>query len=82
MLGAHLVAAGVLAWWLRRGERSAWRALRRIVTRLTAAVDVVLPAYSVLLAAIAAWTPSVRLWGAATAGRAPPLVPRLHLVTG
>ncbi len=30
MLAAHLLAAGVMAWWLRRGERAAWAAGRRI----------------------------------------------------
>jgi hypothetical protein len=29
MLAAHLVAAGVMAWWLRRGEKRAWHAIRQ-----------------------------------------------------
>lgn len=38
MLGAHLVAAAVLAWWLRRGERALWAAARRVVVTVTALV--------------------------------------------
>jgi hypothetical protein len=30
MLLAHLLAAGVAAWWLRRGEAAAWAALRTV----------------------------------------------------
>lgn len=30
MLLAHLAAAAVMAWWLRRGERAAWRTLQRV----------------------------------------------------
>jgi len=29
MLAAHLAAATVMAWWLRRGERRAWQLVRR-----------------------------------------------------
>lgn len=31
MLTAHLLAAVVMAWWLRRGERAAWAAACRVV---------------------------------------------------
>lgn len=31
MLAAHLAAAAIMAWWLRRGERAVWAASRRVV---------------------------------------------------
>ena len=31
MLAAHLLAAAAMAWWLRRGERAAWRRVLRVV---------------------------------------------------
>jgi hypothetical protein len=34
MLAAHLAAAAVMAWWLRRGERAAWAAAARVATRI------------------------------------------------
>lgn len=40
MLAAHVVAALVVACWLRRGETAVWNALRRILPRLRAAVPV------------------------------------------
>ncbi|WP_433330392.1 hypothetical protein [Spirillospora sp. CA-294931] len=43
---AHVVAAVVAAWWLRRGERTAWSLVRRAASlgvRPLLAVDVVLP---------------------------------------
>ena len=36
MLAAHLVAALGMAWWLRRGERAAWSAIRQVARRVTA----------------------------------------------
>jgi hypothetical protein len=38
MLAAHLAAAAVMAWWLRRGERAVWGAARRIVVAITGLV--------------------------------------------
>ena len=34
MLLAHLLAAGAVAWWLRRAERAVWAAARRVLRRL------------------------------------------------
>jgi hypothetical protein len=52
---AHVVAAAVSAWWLRRGERAVWRLARRI------AAAVVRPARALLAAPPPACaTPSFR----------------------
>jgi hypothetical protein len=39
MLGAHLLAAAALAWWLRRGERAAWAVAARIVATIRRAAS-------------------------------------------
>jgi hypothetical protein len=52
MLAAHVVAALLAAWWLRRGEAAAWALTR------TLAIRIVLPLRLLLVAAAAwAWTP-------------------------
>lgn len=74
MLGAHLVAATAMAWWLRRGERAAWTALRRVITTLRSfavAVTVVSPPVRVPVDG-RSWRPTQRVWGAGLAGRGPP----------
>lgn len=71
MLAAHLVAAAVMAWWLRRGERAAWRAVQRVVSRLVAVFEVVTPVAPPAVL-VGVWAPVRRLWGTGLAGRAPP----------
>lgn len=44
MTFAHVTAAAVSAWWLRRGERAVWRLARRVATAL------VRPAHALLSA--------------------------------
>lgn len=44
MLAMHLLAAAVMAWWLRCGERAAWDAGRRIVRTMAARIWHYLPA--------------------------------------
>lgn len=43
MLGAHLVATVLLAWWIRQGERRVWAGVRRLVRSLFVAAPVVCP---------------------------------------
>ncbi len=55
MLVAHVAAAVVTAWWLRRGEAAVWQAIRSVWPRLVAVVRTALvvppsvrsPAYTV-----------------------------------
>jgi hypothetical protein len=42
MISAHLLAAVLSAWWLWRGERSAWALARRLVRRIVPWFAVVL----------------------------------------
>jgi hypothetical protein len=77
MLAAHLAAAALLAWWLRRGERAAWGAARRLARAVTARF-----ALRPRLAAASRprTRPTIRrrdrrrdlLWAAATCKRGPP----------
>lgn len=83
MLAAHLLAAGVLAWWLRRGERAAWATLRRIVTRLGRVLALVTPAAPARPVPVTrGWVPVRRVGRSAAAGRAPPRGLRTVLLTG
>lgn len=71
MLAAHVAAAAVVAWWLRRGERAAWEAARRIMCRLQPAMPVaVRPAAPAAWAA--RWTVVPARWGGRLPGRGPP----------
>jgi hypothetical protein len=65
MLAAHLGAAGVLAWWLRCGERACWAAARAVLVTLRAGSEI----SSDLLARI-----SVRVVGPQTAHLAQPRI--------
>ena len=56
VLAGHLLAALLVAWWLRRGESAAWAALRRVLPRLVHPVRVpAMPAARVR----PAWAPRV-----------------------
>lgn len=74
MLCAHLVAAAVMAWWLRRGERAAWSGLQRAITVLTASSSRTLPAWTTpsVPAAVDVWVALQQVWGSGLAGRGPP----------
>ena len=74
MLCAHLVAAAVMAWWLRRGERAAWSGLQRAITVLTASSSRTLPAWTTpsVPAAVDVWVAVQQVWGSGLAGRGPP----------
>jgi hypothetical protein len=66
---AHVAAAVVSAWWLRRGERAVWAMARRV------AAAVVRPARALLSAPAApATAPRVRARSAATARPRPALL--------
>lgn len=80
MLALHLGAALVMAWWLRRGERTAWTAAHRMVATVVAAGRA--PRTVVFLRAAFhavgdVWAPHRWTFGAGLAGRGPPraLVP-------
>ena len=82
MLAMHVGAALVMAWWLRRGERSAWAAARRVVAVIIASVQRSLPLSPANRAPRPigdVWTPRPWSWGTGLAGRGPPagLVPVL-----
>lgn len=73
MLAVHVVAAAAMAWWLRKGERTAWAAVRRVVSRLTRVADG--PALVVTRCAQVfgdVWAPVRRAYEAGLAGRGPP----------
>lgn len=53
MLAAHIVAALVAAWWLRRGEAAVWSLARTLGLALIAPLVL-------LVAALVAWTPPRR----------------------
>jgi hypothetical protein len=42
MISAHVLVAVLAAWWLRRGERSAWALARRVARRIVRWLAVVL----------------------------------------
>jgi hypothetical protein len=73
MLLAHLLAASVMAWWLRRGERAAWATLNRAVaavieplsSRLVVIGDLVTPHSR-------PWAARSRIWASDLTGRGPP----------
>ncbi len=83
MLIAHLAAAGLMAWWLRRGERAAWAVIERAVRGVTFVVlAVVTPTTSLALRATAdMWRPTQQVWGSGRAGRGPPIPTRLNFLT-
>lgn len=75
MLVLHLGAAVVMACWLRRGERAAWAAARRVVAVVVAAGRPVRPAVRPSLSVHATgivWVPRRWTFGAGLAGRGPP----------
>ena len=71
MLGLHLGAALVMAWWLRRGERAAWAVAQRIVAA-GRPVATVIPSCATSRAAGVVWVPRHWTFGAGLAGRGPP----------
>jgi hypothetical protein len=79
MISAHLLAALVMAWWLRRGERAAWAALERAVAALRwPSVAGLAPAGPASLQVFAGlWLPMQQVWGSGLAGRGPPASARL-----
>jgi hypothetical protein len=83
MLSAHLVAAAVMAWWLRRGERAAWSVIDRVITTLaTARVRQPAPSTPTRLQVVAElWLPTQQVWGSGRAGRGPPTARRLNILT-
>ena len=76
MLTAHLVAAAVVAWWLRKGERLACAVLVRAARRLLAGAAPVLRGLRQTVVATVL-THSSRCVGA-VAGRGPPQCPNVH----
>jgi len=74
MLAAHLVAALVMAWWLRRGERAAWQIARRVIGDLLPAHRHVLclPGRESLRQLGRGWVPSQPIWASAVTSRGPP----------
>jgi hypothetical protein len=76
MLVAHLAAAGVMAWWLRRGERAVWAAARRVVVAVSGLAHGLPRAESPLRAWIPSASPAaVRLsqWSLPLSRRGPPV---------
>jgi hypothetical protein len=77
MLGAHLAAAAVMAWWLRRGERAVWAAAARVAARV---VSILSPAPSLVIICrrlvFGGGSGDVALnrlwWASATSERGPP----------
>lgn len=82
MFAAHLAAAGVIAWWLRWGERAAGVAVGRILNGLrpfmTGAVGDAPPR---IASAATTWVRARRVWGAGLAGRSPPMLRVLLALT-
>lgn len=72
MITAHVVAAAAMAWWLRRGERAAWRVVQRVVSHLLGCVVAPTWVASVQRAMADVWAPVPRVWGTGLAGRGPP----------
>lgn len=75
MLAAHLAAALLMAWWLRRGERAAWQLARRVLGVLLLPCHrhvLCVPRPAGLRPVGGAWVPSRRIWMSAIASRGPP----------
>jgi hypothetical protein len=75
MLLGHLIAAGMTAWWLRRGERSLWAVSRRAVARLNPTLRThlpVLPGSIIVPVPNRVQRPRTLWWAATRSERGPP----------
>lgn len=73
MLAAHLVAALATAWWLRRGERTAWSLIGHVVATIVQVLAPPPPCPTTARPATAPiWIAGPRIWASAVAGRGPP----------
>ena len=82
MLGAHLLAAAALGWWLRKGERTAWAAAGHVAAAIRSATDGWYSPVGRAIIVVAERTCSLssQAWREQLQGRGPPTLGRSVIV--